>query len=314
MPEPFSSFMARALFDPQRGYYTRNIRTVGAGGDFSTSATLSRRLGQGIAAWMRQQPRSLAVIEIGAGTGELMQVVRRSLGWWQGWRRQWHIVETSPVLREQQQQRLGSSVIWHASMQEALAACGGVALIYHHELLDAFPANLIEWRDGCWQELWVPEELRRMKKPAGSFSALEWSSFKEGQRCELHPSIREWLQSWAPHWKSGVMLSIDYGDEFPALYHRRPAGTLRGYFMHQRIGWPELLQNAGRMDLTADINFTDYRAWCRELGWEEASYEALADFLMRHLPEDMPLDALSDAEGVGGAFKCLVHHAAGSPA
>ena len=82
MPEPFSSFMARALFDPQRGYYSRNIRTVGARGDFSTSATLSPDLGRSIAAWLKAQSGVRHVIEIGAGSGELMQQLKRSLGWW----------------------------------------------------------------------------------------------------------------------------------------------------------------------------------------------------------------------------------------
>ena len=83
-PEPFSSFMSRALFDPQRGYYTRNIKTVGARGDFSTSATLSPELGKRIAAWLKGAKN---VIEIGAGSGQLMEQVQRSLGLLRRWQR-----------------------------------------------------------------------------------------------------------------------------------------------------------------------------------------------------------------------------------
>eukprot|EP01031_Cornospumella_fuschlensis_P020213 gene20213-24780_t len=72
--------MARALYDPQRGYYTRNIRTVGARGDFSTSATLSPLLGQAIAAWLteesRLQPQVKHIIEIGPGDGSLHAAMR----------------------------------------------------------------------------------------------------------------------------------------------------------------------------------------------------------------------------------------------
>ena len=53
--EPFSQFMARALFDPERGYYTRHIRTVGSRGDFSTSATLSPSLRGAAAAWLKSE-------------------------------------------------------------------------------------------------------------------------------------------------------------------------------------------------------------------------------------------------------------------
>lgn len=296
MPEPFSSFMRRALFDPRRGYYTRNIKTVGARGDFSTSATLSPALGKRIATWLKDARN---VIEIGAGNGQLMGQVRRSLGLLRRWRMRFHIVETSPVLREQQQKRL-KGVMWHETIESALAATGGEAWIYHNELLDAFPATLIEWRGSKWQEVWVPEELRPLGIDPRPFCALKHATFTEGQRCEIHPSIHEWLQTWSPHWKRGQMLTIDYGDEFPALYHRRPGGTLRGYLMHQRLYWPELLQSPGRMDLTADINFTDYRAWCRALGWEELSDQTLAEW-----------SGHGEADGAGGAFRCLVHRCGG---
>ena len=295
-PEPFSSFMSHALFDPQRGYYTRNIKTVGARGDFSTSATLSPALGKRIAMWLKGARN---MIEIGAGNGQLMEQVQRSLGWWRRLRMRFHIVETSPVLREQQQKRL-KGVMWHKTLESALAATGGDAWIYHNELLDAFPVTLIEWRNGRWHEVWVPEELRPLEIDPQPFSALKHTSFAEGQRCEIHPSIREWLNKWSPHWKRGQMLTIDYGEEFPALYHRRPGGTLRGYLMHQRVYWPELLQSPGRMDLTADINFTDYRAWCRELGFEELTYQTMAEW-----------SGYGEVDGAGGAFRCLVHRRGG---
>jgi SAM-dependent MidA family methyltransferase len=54
----FSDFIARALYDPQRGYYTRRIRDVGGSrGDFATSATLSQaRLGSGPSRqWLRAE-------------------------------------------------------------------------------------------------------------------------------------------------------------------------------------------------------------------------------------------------------------------
>ncbi len=291
-PEPFSSFMSRALFDPQRGYYSRNIKTVGARGDFSTSATLSPELGKRIAAWLKGARN---VIEIGAGNGQLMEQVQRSLGWWRRLRMRFHIVETSPVLRELQQKRL-RGVMWHETIESALAAAGSDAWIYHNELLDAFPATLIEWRGGTWHEVCVPEELRRLELDPQPFSALKHTGFAEGQRCEIHPSIRDWLQKGFTGWKRGQMLTIDYGGEFPALYHRRPGGTLRGYLMHQRLYWPDLLQSPGRMDLTADINFTDYRAWCRELGFEEVSVQTMAEWA-----------GLGDADGAGGAFQCVIH-------
>jgi len=311
--EPFSAFMARALFDPQRGYYSRQIKTVGARGDFATSATLSPSLGKAVAAWLlserRQQPEVCHVIEIGAGDGSLMQQVRKSLGLLQRWRFTCHIVEISAPLRAQQQQRLGAGVKQHATLEEALKDTGGAAFIYHHELLDAFPATLAQWSAARqqWQEVWVPEALHPLRLEPAHFSVLRHTAFADGQRCELHPSIRDWLCGWMPHWKRGAMLSIDYGDDFPRLYHRRTQGTLRAYLLHQRLTGPDVYANPGRQDITADINFTDYCAWLKECGAGQASRQTLADFLR---PHDAPAQ-LVDPYGAGGAFQCLVHRPGG---
>lgn len=301
--------MARALFDPERGYYTRRIRTVGSRGDFSTSATLSPCLGGAAAAWLKSesriQPPVRHIIEIGAGDGSLMQAVRKSLGWWTRRHFTFHIVETSPVLREQQQKNLGNKVRWHTDIESVLAHAQGNAFIYHNELLDAFPATLVQWnaQERRWQEVWVPESLHPLDLDAAHFSALRHTAFPDHQRCELHPSIRDWLRNWTPQWKSGAMLTIDYGDDFPRLYHRRPRGTLRAYLLHQRLTGTDVYANPGRQDITADINFTDYCDWLHELGIEQVSHQTLAEFLR---PHGAPAQLL-DPDGAGSAFKCLVH-------
>jgi SAM-dependent MidA family methyltransferase len=321
-PEPFAAFMARALHDPDNGYYTRHIRTVGARGDFSTSATLSSLLGQAAAAWirgeLRAQPSIRHIIEIGPGDGSLHDAVRRELGWWRRRRFQSHLVETSPVLRQRQQERLGAKAVWHESLAEALDACGGSAFIYHNEVLDAFPATLLEWRHGAWHEVWVefdanqrPHESLKPSPPELELNRdiQAWRP-REGQRIEILTSVKAWMEDWAPHWKSGAMLTIDYGDVFPALYHRRPAGTLRGYLLQQRLTGSAIYENIGRQDITADVNFSDYRAWASALGWTETFYGTQARFVMDHvrLRKRSAADAfLLSPDGAGEAFKCVVH-------
>jgi SAM-dependent MidA family methyltransferase len=317
--EPFSAFMARALYDPERGYYSRNIRTVGARGDFSTSATLSPMLGEAIGRWLgaeaRRQPWVRSLVEIGAGDGSLLEAVRARLGWWTR-RFDLHIVETSPVLRARQQERLGAGVTWHEDLPAALRATGGRAFLIHNELLDAFPVTLAVWTPDGWREVWVggrsvAEELRPLSVAPQGFSALAgWTPPYAGQRVELHAAVRAWLRGWAPLWRAGAMLSIDYGDTFPALYHRRPRGTLRAYWLQHRLEGDAVYASAGQQDLTADVNFTDYRAWAAELGWREVAYDTQAGFLQRWLPAGARSDAdrfLLDPDGAGGAFKVVVH-------
>lgn len=312
--------MERALFDPQRGYYGRRVQTVGRGGDFSTSATLSPLLGRAIARWLktalRESPEVRDVIEIGAGSGALMRQIHRELGWWSRRRLRWHIVETSPVLREQQTTALrGLPVTWWTDLEPALAAVAGRAMLYHNELLDAFPCRLLQWSGERWQEVWVAfskgqvvgEELRNAERPPEA-CCHDWQP-AIGQRIEVHSAVYDWLTRWTPHWKAGQMLTIDYGDVFPAVYHRRPRGTLRGYFMQQRVEGPALYQNIGRQDLTADINFTDYRRWTSQLGLRERLFVDQASFIQQQgvRPQQPADQQLLDPLGAGGAFKVVVH-------
>jgi len=312
--EPFSAFMQRALYDPQRGYYTARIKTVGARGDFSTTATLSPRLGKAIASWLKQESRETGVrtiIEVGGGDGSLMKSVLDSLGWWRRLRVRVLMVESSPVLTSQQQTRLGKRVQgWFTTLPEALAACEGHALIYHNELLDAFPVEVVQWDGTQWREVWsdqgAREELRELTIPnPDAFSALR-SQPSQPQRCELQTSVHQWLQHWVPQWHAGSMLTIDYGGDFPALYRRRPRGTLRAYLMQQRLEGADVFANPGRQDITCDVNFTDVRAWLREHGAYELSYETQHGFLQRLAPKaSTQADAWVAHEGAGDAFQCL---------
>ena len=304
--EPFSQFMQRALYDPRRGYYTANIRTVGTRGDFSTSATHSPLLGKAVAEWLRSE-RVATLIEIGAGNGQFMHTMLDSLGWWRRRKLQVFIVEASPLLMQQQRERLGTKIkAWFGTLTEALAACAGEACIVHNEVLDAFPVDVVQFHKGAWHEVWNAdgkEELRPLTIDNSHHAALRFKA-SEGQRCELHTGVRAWLKDWLPHWKHGAMLGIDYGDEFPALYHRRPRGTLRAYLMQQRFDGAEIYTNPGRQDITCDVNFTDVRAWLNELGTKEQRYETQREFITRMLGESSP-SFVTDEHGAGGAFHCL---------
>lgn len=305
--------MQRALYDPERGYYTAKVKTVGARGDFSTSATLSTTLGRAVAQWLRHEAARLNIttlIEVGPGDGSLAQQVRGGLGWWRRWRWQHFLVETSPRLSAQQREKLGTSrVQWFTTLQEALAACSGRALIYHNELLDAFPVDVVQWdaERGHWRYVELEHEDHRVREVLGAtatapeFSLLHTRPERLGVRAELQSAVREWLEQWLPCWQAGSMLTVDYGELLPQLYHRRPRGTVRAYLLQQRLEGDAVYANVGRQDITADINFTDLRDWLTELGCSERSYQTQAEFIQQWAG----VQADSLAEGAGAAFKCL---------
>ena len=333
----FSDWMERALYDPQRGYYARRIAGIGRRGDFSTSATLDDTLAQGIAHWIKVELKRddavRTIIEVGGGDGSLAENVLRSLGWL--WRRRvrFHMVERSPVLREQQRERLQKRrVTWHEDLREALDAGAGAAMIYHNELLDAFPVTLVQWNADAqnWRQAWMENAsgpllfcpiLDKIIYTEEFLALSAWNTNSPPpyptQRCELGTAAFEWLRSWAPHWKHGAMLTLDYGDTFPQLYHRRPNGTLRAYLMHQTLTGDDVFAHMGRQDITADINFSDLMRFGTKLGWENAQLQTQRAFLQQHvsdLPKRTAYNAsaafLCDEAGAGTAFKALVQRPA----
>ena len=100
----------------------------------------------------------------------------------------------------------------------------------------------------------------------------------------MHLSYRRWLEECVGAWQHGRLLTIDYGDVPPALYRRRPHGTLRAYCRHQRFVGREVYQRFGQQDLTADVNFADLQRWGEALGLKGDPPSTQADFLRRWLP------------------------------
>jgi len=312
MPAPavirFDEFMRHALYDPHTGYYSRHIPGLGRRGDFTTVPVVTDTLARHIASWIisaRTETGCRDVIEIGPGEGHLAHAVRASLPWHIRLRTRFHLVEISAPLRAAQQHRLRSQARWHDSPDAALAACHGRALIYSNELVDAFPVRRFQKTDTGWRELGVqfspPAPTRETllpPSPLPNSSSLSHPHLP-GQIIEVHDSYRHWLTSWLPLWNAGRLLTIDYGSTSDLLYHRQPHGTLRAYLLHQRLTGPAILENPGRQDLTADVNFTDLLAWSRP--WMQ--HQNLTN-LSRFCGADAP-PWLHEPAGPGHAFLVL---------
>jgi SAM-dependent MidA family methyltransferase len=203
------------------------------------------------------------LIEIGPGEGTLATNVLKNLPWLLRRKTLLHLVETSVPLAKNQQKLLGNHAIWHREMKDALAACGGNAVIFSNELVDAFPVRRFQKTPAGWQEIAVHfDEEKRARESLFLPGDLPDSSgfsreFPIGQRIEVHESYRNHLTDWLPFWKSGRMLTIDYGATRENLYHRQPLGSIRAYLLQHRLEGAAIYENVGRQDLTADVNFTD---------------------------------------------------------
>ena len=232
------------------------------------------------------------------------------------------LVETSPVLRESQRERLGDRAVWHDTVEEALEACGGRAVVYASELLDAFPVRVLRRGGDGWEELEISlkgnecrEEWRSTSSDAalrgGWFSALS-RPWPEGQRVEIAPAVRSFFLSKKSLLLLGALLFLDYGGDIETLYDRRPNGTVRGYAHHVRLEGADLYRWGGKADVTADVNFTDVAAWSAEAGFQVSPLETQAAFLTRHVrglearaAREPALAFLLDPRGAGAGFKAL---------
>jgi SAM-dependent MidA family methyltransferase len=306
----FEQFMDRALHDPRQGYYARRIQGVGHGGDFTTAPMLTDAPARAIARWAAAALRETGcrnLVEMGPGEGTLAAAVLRHLPWHVRWKTRLHLVESSAPLAERQRKLLGRRATWHRSAGEALDACGGHAVIWSNELVDAFPVRLFQRTFDGWLEVGVETgdgSIRESLLPPAQLpdSSAFLASHATGQRVEVHEAYHRYLNDWMPAWKSGRLLTIDYGAESETLYRRRPHGTLRAFLLHQRLEGEAIYQNTGRQDITADVNFSDLQAWSRP--WvSESKLTSFREFLIAHGGELSA--ALAEADGAGDAFLVL---------
>lgn len=324
---PLDQFMKEALYHPDYGYYAASIQQVGSKGDFSTSATISPLLARAIAHWAVERVREFKwgfrwnLIEIGGGNGLLAAGILHELPLRERWGCRYHLVEVSPRLREIQQKMVGRQATrWHESPEEALDSCGGRALIISNELMDAFPVVGLLKEEGDWRELgvgWDEEkeeivECSRRPLSAVAREALEEMSpyldqIREGGRIEVPLGIRRWMRTWVPSFRSGSVLTIDYGHFADEWLRQFPFGSLRSYFQHHALEGDEVYRRFGQQDLTTDVNFTLLEKWAEECGLRVAGLTTQREFIYHRAKRGMQIRArdnlILDEFGAGTAFK-----------
>lgn len=301
----FDQFMAAALYDPARGYYTSRIKGVGNRGDFTTSPQLSDSLAKAIAAAF-QQSNCRHLIEVGPGTGLLAKQIWQNLSFLTKLRTQQHLVEVSPPLRALQKEH-APKARHHEQIQEALQESGGKAFIYSNELVDAFPARIFRKEESGWSELYLTGSGRDLEEKFLAVEALPDSTlfgknYPLHQRIEIHESYHHWLREWQSWWIDGQLLTIDYQAPATPLL----TGSLRGYFLQDRLTGANLYQNAGHIDLTTDVAFDDLQHWGHELGLTTIKRQAQREFLAPFVGSSLPDQFLIDSQGAGSAFEVLL--------
>lgn len=284
----FADFMAAALYEPNLGYYARDTRQVGRGGDFFTSVSVGPVFGRLLARrFLREwhesgSPPRWRIIECGAHDGTLAadvlgEIARLDTAAFAAL--DYVIPEPLPTLQEAQRETLRAFAprVRFVSNADELAAEPLPGIAFGNEVLDALPCHLVEWHDGQWLELQVglknTNRFEFKKEPiheATLQAALEplGRDFPEGYRSEVRTCYPNFLAPLARALSSGLMLWIDYGFPRADYYHPgRSEGTLRTFSKHRAGDDP--LAHPGEADITAHVDFTAVAEAAESLGWRQ---------------------------------------------
>jgi NADH dehydrogenase [ubiquinone] 1 alpha subcomplex assembly factor 7 len=338
-PLTVGAFMALALHDPDLGYYATR-RPIGAGGDFVTAPEVSQIFGELIGLWCALmwerigRPDPVILAELGPGSGVLAVDLLRAAGALPEFRRaiRPYLVEMSPMLRAEQQRRLGAAdPVWLARVEDLP---DGPLLVVANEFLDALPIRQLVRGQQHWAErmialdtdgrfafvdgsdnpalsLLVPEALRQTAPFGAVFEVCP-------QALALAAAFGARL-SRAP----GAALFIDYG-HFPSA----TGSSLRGVRRHRPVG---ALEAPGDVDLSADVDFCAVAVAARAAGAAAhgpvpqgqflknlGALQRLAILSARASPEQQArlasgLERLLDLRQMGSMFKALALVAASLP-
>ena len=291
-------------------YYYATRDPLGRDGDFTTAPEISQMFGELVGAaladcWTRaKRPADAIYAELGPGRGSLaadaLRVLRST-----GFAGDVHLVETSPVLRAKQAERVPDANC-HAAIEDLPAA---PLLLVANEFFDALPIR--QYVNG----------IERRVEVIGDGLAFD----RDGEIVEQSPAREEAVSAIATCLVQcgGIALVIDYGHE-----RSSPGDTLQAVHGHRYV--PTLIE-PGEQDLTSHVDFEALGRAASEAGAKVTSVVTQGDWLNRlgigaraaslatanpeRIPElEKAVDRLCHEEQMGQLFKVMAIHSPDWPA
>lgn len=314
--------MELALYHEEQGYYAQPAGHVGRAGDFFTSVSCGPVFGmilaEAIAAWWHSAAITgpWRIIEPGPDTGALAaDVIETLLSSHRDVAAEMEYVTIDPLPqpREWQQQSLSR----FGKLVRCLADAGSLTplptFVIANEVIDALPCRLLEYRGGSWSEIHVVatedgNELQETFSPLSEdeipANLAKHGSYPEGYRTELRDNLKIFLAPLIQAITKGRLLFFDYGFAAPEYYHQdRTKGTLRVYQNHRASENP--LDNPGKADITAHVDFTALATSARELDCAVMRFESQEFFLTRQARPC--LENWASQPGMLRNFQTLIH-------
>ncbi|HEX7054711.1 MAG TPA: SAM-dependent methyltransferase [Burkholderiales bacterium] len=262
----FARYMQLALHEPGVGYYAGGAR-IGAHGDFVTAPELGRLFGRTLARALAGFP---AVLEIGAGSGALAEVLTASLDC------DYLVLETSAPLRERQAARLGDRVRFVQDVPDRFEGA-----VIANEVVDAMPVHVVHWRGRSVDERGVVWPLAWSDRPA------QGELLEAARRIEVPaPYVSEisllaapWMRHLVQKLAQGAIFVVDYGFPRREYYHpQRSSGTLMCHYRQRAHADP--FAHPGEQDITAHVDFTLLAEAAYDAGADALGYTTQAQFLV----------------------------------
>ncbi|HEX2764171.1 MAG TPA: SAM-dependent methyltransferase [Allosphingosinicella sp.] len=261
-------------------YGTRD--PLGAAGDFTTAPEVSQMFGEILGLWLADlwvragRPQGANYLELGPGRGTLAADALRAMRAG-GLQPQVHFVETSPVLRAAQAERVPGAT-WHDDLSSLPEA--GPILCLANEFFDALPARRILATDRGWREQLVTIDGERFVAAAGpavpdSAIPADLRGAPAGTMIETSPASLATVRMLARRVRlhGGAALIVDYGHD------RTSAGdTLQAVSRH---GFADPWAEPGERDLTVHVDFESLGRAAAEAGARVSGPVGQGDFLDR---------------------------------
>ncbi len=290
----FADYMERALYTPDLGYYSGNAQKFGAKGDFVTAPEISPLFSRCIArqyAQIVEYMPDAALLEIGAGSGQMACDMLLALAKSDQLPSQYLILEKSKSLQQRQQQRLAQQCPQYQDRVrwiDTLPTAGFKGMIVANEVLDAMPVHRFQIQNHQAYELRVVEDQGQLKEAAFTWDhpclapliaraqSHDWPS---PYSSEINLNLQTWMQDLSNCLTQGFIVLIDYGFPASEYYHPdRSMGTLMCHHRHKVHTNP--LVDPGLHDITAHVDFTAVAEAAQTAGLELLGYTHQAAFLL----------------------------------
>jgi NADH dehydrogenase [ubiquinone] 1 alpha subcomplex assembly factor 7 len=280
-------FIEECLYNKKFGYYIKN-NPFGKKGDFITAPNISVLFSEMIAIWIisfwenLNCPEEFNLIELGAGTGEMMNIISKVFDKFPKFKNSCNIkiLEKSRLLRRVQKKTIKYSKI---NWLEDLNELNNLPCIFiANEFFDALPIKQFIKINNKWYERYVnfinpvkpefldiPFDIKKLEKK------IQFKISSKQKFIEYSPLASEYLRiiSNKIKFNDGGILIIDYG-----YIDKKMKDTLQSVSKHK---YANVLTSFGNLDITYNLNFNLIGKIIKKMGTFYQKTTTQKEFLTR---------------------------------